>query len=138
MKALTLLISGTILLAIFFQCCPSSAPEEPAAPPPAQEPTLPPPTATVTIWTLEAPGGLTHALFTEDALIDESCLDCVLGDLPGGTKLSPAEGGCQQASWDTGDPEIHPGGPYIYCHVLVLDGDLAGTFGWVNQNFIAK
>ncbi len=51
MRPLTLFAAGTILLAIFFQCCPSAAPEEtPVASPPTatQEPTETQPTATPT------------------------------------------------------------------------------------------
>lgn len=87
-----------------------------------------PPTATPIIWTLEAPIG-THALFGEDALTDESCVDCPAYDLVDGTQLTPLEGGCQQATWDPS---------YIYCHVRVLDGEYAGYEGWVNEEFIRK
>lgn len=48
MKTLTVVALGVVLLGLFFQCCPSTAPEvrqpgeEPAAPPPVAEPTMPP------------------------------------------------------------------------------------------------
>jgi len=110
---------------------PSPAPTAPALTetPLAATPTPVPLTPTPIIWILEAPEGFTHGLFTKDALMDESCLDCILGDLVGGTKLAPAEEGCQQATWDAS---------YVYCHVEVLDGALAGTYGWVNQKFIRQ
>jgi hypothetical protein len=45
MKIPAILLAGILLLALFFQCCPSITPEEPVAPPPAQppveEPTMP-------------------------------------------------------------------------------------------------
>jgi len=87
-----------------------------------------PATATPIIWVLEAVLG-THALFGEDALTDESCIDCPAYDLTDGTRLIPLEGGCQEATWDSS---------YVYCHVRVLDGEYAGYEGWVNQDFIRQ
>lgn len=82
------------------------------------------------IWILKAPAGATHILFCEEILTTEDIeWDCALGDLSGGTKLTPAEEGCQQTTWDIS---------YTYCHVRVLDGDLAGNEGWVNQEFIKR
>ncbi|MGB3903473.1 MAG: hypothetical protein WBB22_00980 [Anaerolineae bacterium] len=80
-------------------------------------------------WEIEAPEGSTRTLFTKEALTDESCWDCVIGDLVRATLLEPGSGGCQRAMWDPG---------FSYCHVKVLTGDLAGKFGWVNINAIEK
>jgi len=86
-------------------------------------------TPTTIVWILQAPKGREHGLWTKEALTDESCANCLLGGLPAGTKLAPANEGCLQAAWDTS---------YVYCHVQVLDGDLAGSYGWVNQEFIKR
>ncbi|HEM61713.1 MAG TPA: hypothetical protein ENO24_05445 [Chloroflexi bacterium] len=80
-------------------------------------------------WTVDAPPGRTHGLFTEGCLTDESCWDCGIADLPAGTKLEPGPRGCQQTEWDPS---------YVYCHVQVVSGDYEGEWGWVNQKFINK
>ena len=81
------------------------------------------------IWTIDAPAGWSHGLFTDDCLTDESCPDCVIGDLAASTQLKPAWKGCQTAAWDAG---------YRFCHVRVLSGDYEGEYGWVNEDFIDK
>lgn len=132
MKSLTIAGLSVLLLALFFQCCPSGPAEGPAPTPEADEiPTVPAntPTPPAEVWTLIAPEGRGHALFTEDCLTDESCPDCLLGELPAGTRMEPAGGGCHVTTWDAS---------YSYCNVLVLDGELAGTYGWVNEKFIQK
>jgi len=80
-------------------------------------------------WSLIAPEGFSHALFSEDCLTDEQCWDCALADLEGGTKLRPLSGGCQRTTWDRS---------YIYCEVQVVGGDLHGATGWVNEKFMDK
>ena len=81
-------------------------------------------------WTLNAPAGRSHGLWTEDALTSEdSCPGCLLGELLSGTKLRPAWRGCLTSTWDAS---------YRYCHVQVLSGDLEGQYGWVNEDFIRK
>lgn len=135
MKNRKLLIAVGVGGALLFCCILAGLFGRGAAPSPTATVTSAPaetplsPTPTMIVWTLEAPEGLVHGLFMKDALTDESCGDCVLGELVGGTKLAPAEEGCQQATWDAS---------YVYCHVEVLDGALAGTYGWVNQKFIRQ
>lgn len=81
-------------------------------------------------WTLEAPAGRSHGLWTEDALTSEnSCPGCLIGELKSGTKLRPVWPECKTSSWDSS---------YRYCHVLVLSGVLEGEFGWVNEDFVRK
>ena len=89
------------------------------------------------IWVLEGSPSVQHGLWDQDCLMDEHT-PTLIGPLSGGTQMTPAGSGCQPAAWDTGDPEIHPGGPYIFCHVQVLDGPMKNRLGWVNQNFIDK
>jgi len=117
MKAI--LAGSALLLLIFFQCCPSTNGE----PSPADT------SETEIVWEVEVPEGLVRTLFTEEVLTDESCLDCVIGDLERATKLEPRWRGCERAKWDPG---------FSYCHVKVLTGDLAGKVGWVNIDCIEK
>lgn len=100
-------------------------------------PSVEPAGPTPVVWTLEGPPDRGHGLWAQDALFDEHT-PTLIGEIVGGTRITPGEEGCYHATWDSGDPEIHPGGPYVYCHVRVLDGDLAGAEGWVGQEFIRK
>ena len=85
--------------------------------------------ATPIVWTLTVPSGGTQGLWTEEALQDESCWDCIIGDLTRGTTFTPLSPGCRRAEWDES---------FSYCHVRVLSGELADRDGWVNEQFIEK
>lgn len=91
--------------------------------------TCPTPSPTSILWEIEAPEGETRAAFTRDVLMGQSCTDCKMGELQRATMLRPGPEGCEQAAWD-------PGPEWKYCHVEVLNGDLAGTLAWVNANHL--
>lgn len=116
----TAAVAAIILLLMFFQCGPSSGTKE--------TPTAGSADADI-IWVVDLPEGFVANLFTDEALTNESCWDCVIGDLQPGTELAPRWEGCQRAEWDAS---------YTYCHVKVLTGDLAGKLGWVNANHVAE
>lgn len=81
------------------------------------------------VWTIDAPAGRGHGLWTDDCFTDESCDDCLIAELLAGTELEPGPRGCQQSDWDP---------TYTYCDVKVVSGEHAGQSGWVNEKFIDK
>lgn len=80
------------------------------------------------VWTVNGPASRSEGLFADEFLTDPECLDCLIGELPGGTKLKPAWQGCKTSQ------------PYSisYCHVQVLSGTYKGEYGWVNENVVDK
>ncbi len=96
-----------------------------------------PPTRAPEVWSIDCPYHRSHGLWSDKCLTDEFDAE-LIAELSGGTGVAPAGQGCHRAQWDTGNPDIHPGGPYIYCHVRVLDGPSEGKIGWVKEDFIEK
>lgn len=140
MKALILGAMVLLLLTLFLQCGPSTTTEGPSLTPEVEEiPTVPAntPSPSPEVWMIKGATSRSHGLWSEECLTDEFGAKLIT-QLHGGTRITPAGQGCHRAEWDTGDPAIHPGGPYVYCHVRVLDGRSEGEIGWVKEDFIDK
>ena len=86
-------------------------------------------TATPIIWVFDIPEWAVQTLWTKDVLTDQVCWDCIMGDLGSDTQMRPGPGGCQASEWDP---------TFICCNVEVLNGELAGQWGWVNEQYIVK